>query len=86
MFGGVGLRITSHLAATADWTGQDLNAGFTIMPLRGTGLVVSLGAADLTHSAGSGARFIAGLGYGFRRQQDSRVLSEEDRRAAFKSP
>lgn len=86
VFGGLGLRILPSVALAADWTGQDLDAGFTITPFPNRGIVGSIGFADLTHSAGNGARFIMSIGYGFNARRDDRRLSPEDLNAVFKSP
>ncbi|MGA9836933.1 MAG: hypothetical protein WBQ26_06420 [Gemmatimonadaceae bacterium] len=86
IFGGFGLRIVSTVAATADWTGQDLDAGFTITPSPNRGIVGSIGVADLTRHAGNGPRFIMSIGYGFNARRDSRQLSPEDLNAVFRNP
>ncbi len=52
------------LSVVADWTGQDLNAGISATPVPRVPLVVTAGAADITGSAGDGARFILSVGYG----------------------
>ena len=82
-FGGVGLRLISSVALAADWTGQDLDAGFTITPFPGRGIVGTVGMADLTRRAGDGPRFIMSLGFGFNAHRDDRKLSPEDLNAIF---
>lgn len=64
VFAAVGVRVNDPLSLVADWTGQDLNAAASITPIRYLPLVVTLGLADITGSAGDGARFILSLGYG----------------------
>ncbi len=86
IFGGAGLRIVQAVAVAADWTGQDLDAGFTLTPFRNRGIVASVGYADLTRTAGNGPRFIMSVGYGFNAHRDSRRLSPEDLNAVFKTP
>ncbi len=86
IFGGAGLRIVRALAVAADWTGQDLDAGFTLTPFRNRGIVASFGYADLTRTAGNGPRFIMSVGYGFNAHRDNRRLSPEDLNAVFKTP
>ncbi len=86
VFGGVGLRIISTVAATADWTGQDLDAGFTVTPFLDLGIVGSIGVADLTRRAGNGPRFIMSIGYGFNARRDGRTLSPEDLNGVFRTP
>jgi hypothetical protein len=83
VFAGVGLRITQAVALASDWTGQDLDAGFTVTPFPGRGIVGSIGFADLTHSAGDGPRFIMSIGFGFNARRDNRRLSPEDLNAVF---
>ena len=86
IFGGAGLRIVRTVAIAADWTGQDLDAGFTLTPFRNRGVVASIGYADLTRTAGNGPRFIMSIGYGFNAHRDNRRLSPEDLNAVFKTP
>jgi hypothetical protein len=61
VFGGAALRLTRSASVLADWTGQDLVAGFSYLPLRDRALVVLPGVADITTKA----RFILGVAYGF---------------------
>lgn len=61
VFGSAALRFIDPASAVVSWTGQDLAAGISVVPLRRTPLVVTVGAADLT----SRARFIVGAAYGF---------------------
>lgn len=65
-FGAVALRVADPVVLIADWTGQDLYAAVSLRPLRRLPLVATIGAADVTGSAGDGARLIASVGYGFR--------------------
>ena len=60
-FGGFSLRVAQPASVLADWTGQDLVAGVSVVPLRRVPLVVTPGVADLTTTP----RFILGVGYGF---------------------
>ena len=66
VFGSAGLRLAARASLVGDWTGQDLDAGLSLVPFHRSPLVLSLGLADLTHRAGDGARLIVGLGAGFR--------------------
>jgi hypothetical protein len=86
VFGGMGLRLLPSVAATADWTGQDLDAGVTLTPFPGRGIVGTLGMADLTRHAGDGPRFIMAIGFGFNARRDNRRLSPEDLSAVFRNP
>jgi len=60
-FGSVSVRLARSTSLIADWTGQDLAAGFSIVPLRDRPLFITPAVADLT----SRPRFIVGVGYGF---------------------
>jgi hypothetical protein len=62
-FGSVGIRLAGPFSVVADWTGQDLYVGGSLAPLKRHHLILSAGAADLTHSAGDGARFVVSGGY-----------------------
>lgn len=64
LFGAVGLRVLEPVSLVADWTGQDMAAGVSVTPIPRVPLVVTAGAADLTGSAGDGARFILSVGFG----------------------
>lgn len=61
VFGGVAMRIAAPASAMASWTGQDLNAGISVTPIRKFPLVITAGAADLTTMP----RPIFGMGFGF---------------------
>ena len=65
-FGSVGVRVAEPVSLIADWAGQDLALAASIVPFSGLPLYVLPGFADVTGSAGDGARFILGLGLGFR--------------------
>lgn len=64
VFGSVGLQVAEPITVIAEWTGQDLNLGASIVPIRGVPLVITPAAADVTGTAGDGTRFILGVGYG----------------------
>jgi hypothetical protein len=61
LFGSAGVRVARPLSAVASWTGQDLVAGVSLVPLPRVPLFITPAFADLTTSP----RFILGLGYGF---------------------
>ena len=69
LFAAAGTRVTPHVSLVADWTGQDLNVAASLTPLRHIPVVVTIGLADLTGTAGDGARFILSLGYGLALRQ-----------------
>lgn len=64
-FASVSMRIQQPVALIADWSGQDLNLGLSITPIRNLGLYINPSIVDLTHSAGDGARFVLGVGFGY---------------------
>jgi len=66
VFGALGVRVAEPLSLAADWNGQDLYAGVSVTPLRRVPLLVNAGFADITGSAGDGARFIVSAAVGFR--------------------
>ncbi|NER39671.1 MAG: hypothetical protein F6J93_38015 [Oscillatoria sp. SIO1A7] len=65
VFGSVALRVAEPASAIVEWTGQDMTVGLSVAPFRNLPLVVSPAVTDITGSAGDGARFIFGIGYGF---------------------
>lgn len=69
VFGSVGLRLARSTNAIVNWSGQDLNAGLSIVPHPRLPIVVTPAVLDLTGRAGDGARFAvsAAVGYDFRR-------------------
>ncbi|HEX6913386.1 MAG TPA: hypothetical protein VF142_23475, partial [Longimicrobium sp.] len=61
VFGSLGVRLWEPFSVAASWTGQDLNAGVSVVPLPRTPLAITVGAADLTTEP----RLIVGAGFGF---------------------
>jgi hypothetical protein len=59
-FGSVGVRVLPQASVVTSWTGHDLVAGVSIIPLRRVPLFVTPAVADLTREP----RFILGVGYG----------------------
>src|SRR5687768_7893015 len=66
VFGSAGVRLFEWVSVIADWTGQDLVAALSIVPFIRVPLIITPGVADLTGSAGDGARFVIGAGLGFK--------------------
>ena len=64
-FGSMGLHVVRPLSLIADWTGQDLMLGASIVPFRKLPLIITPAFADVTGSAGDGARFVMGAGFDF---------------------
>jgi len=69
-FGSVGLRVLKPISLFADWTGQDLMLGASVVPFPRLPLVITPAFADVTGKAGDGARFVIGAGvdYSFVRR------------------
>jgi hypothetical protein len=65
-FGSVGIRVLDPVSVIADWSGQNLSLAMSLVPFVRIPLVITPGYADITHSAGDGARFVLGIGMGFR--------------------
>jgi len=65
VFGSLALRPIEPLTLIADWTGQDLAAGASVVPLRGFPFVITFGFQDLLEQAGDGRRFTIGAGAAF---------------------
>ncbi len=64
-FGSVGVRVLSPVSLLADWTGQDLTVGASLVPFIRLPLFITPAFADVTGTAGDGARFILGVGLDF---------------------
>ena len=64
VFGSAGLRVIEPISVIADWTGQDLNLGISLVPFRNIPLTITPAIADVTSNAGDGARFVLSIGYG----------------------
>lgn len=65
VFGSVAVRVLQPVSVITEWSGQDLSVGVSIIPFKNLPLVITPIATDLTGSAGDGARFVLGIGYGF---------------------
>lgn len=66
VFGGISLTPIRRLSVIADWTGRDLNAGLSVVPIQRLPLVITLGAVNLTERLGRDVEFAGGLGYLFQ--------------------
>ena len=62
VFGSVGLRVFEPVSVFADWTGQDLNAGVSVVPIRNFPLVITPVFQDLTGEANDEVRFSISVG------------------------
>ena len=64
VFGSVAVRVAEPVSAIAEWSGQDLSVGLSIVPFHNVPLVITPAVTDITGNAGDGSRFILGIGYG----------------------
>jgi hypothetical protein len=65
-FGSVGVRVFEAASVFGDWTGQDLTLGMSFVPFAGIPFTITPAYADVTHRANDRARFICGVGLGFK--------------------
>lgn len=65
VFSSIGVRVIEPMSLVAEWSGQDLNMGVSLIPFRNLPLTINLAGADLTGNAGDGARFIMSIGYNY---------------------
>lgn len=63
-FGSIALRVFDPVSLIAEWTGQDLGLGASIVPFKDIPLVITPALRDVA-GAGDGARFVLGVGYSF---------------------
>jgi hypothetical protein len=64
-FGSVAVRVARPVSLIAEWTGEDLGVGASIVPFKNLNLVVTPALRDVA-GAGDGARFVLGVGYAFK--------------------
>jgi hypothetical protein len=69
VFGSLGLRVHEAVALIADWGGQDLGIGASIVPLRWVPLVITPSFADVLGRDGHKRAFTLGVGFGFKFSQ-----------------
>ena len=67
-FGSIALMLFKQVSVLADYTGQDLNAGLSIVPLSAFPVVFTPAMADITGTASKSPRFILGVGIGMHFQ------------------
>jgi hypothetical protein len=65
VFGSIAVRVIEPVNLMAEWSGQDLSMGLSIIPFKRLPLVITPAVSDITGSAGDGVRFVLGIGYGF---------------------
>ncbi len=65
VFGSVAVRVARPVSLIAEWTGQDLGVGVSIVPFKNIPLVITPALRDIT-GAGDGTRFVLGTGFSFK--------------------
>ena len=65
VFGSVAVQATPAIRPFAEWTGQDMNVGASIVPFKRIPLIITPALADITGSAGNRTRFTLSAGYRF---------------------
>ena len=78
VFSSLALRTSDRTSVIADWSGQDLNLGFSFVPFKNLPLVLSPALSDITGASNDGVvekagvikktgmRFTLGVGFAFR--------------------
>jgi hypothetical protein len=69
VFGSLGLRVHEAVSLIADWGGQDLGVGVSIVPLRWVPLVITPVMADVLGRDDHKRAFALGVGLGFKFSQ-----------------
>ncbi len=65
LFGSVAVQVVPQMHAIAEWTGQDLTVGISVVPFGNLPLVITPAVTYITGNASDRSRFILGIGYGF---------------------
>ena len=63
-FGSLAVRLLRPVNGLVNWTGQDLNLGLSVVPLRALPVVVTPAVLDVTGRAGDGARIAVSVSAG----------------------
>jgi len=66
VFGSLGARVADPAAVFADWTGQDLTVGLSVVPFTALPFTITPAIADVTRTANNRPRFICGAGLAFK--------------------
>ncbi len=66
IFGSLGLRVTPQFALTSSWTGNRLNLGGSLVPLKNTPVVFSTVLTDITDNVENASGFSFSAGYAFQ--------------------
>ncbi len=65
IFGSAALQASRYVRPFAEWTGQDLNLGVSLVPFKRLPLVITPTFVDVANRAGDGTRFTIGAAYRF---------------------
>jgi len=65
VFGNVAVRVAQPVSLIAEWSGQDLGVGVSLVPFKNVPFVITPAVRDIT-GAGDGARFVLGTGFAFK--------------------
>ncbi|HEY3287977.1 MAG TPA: hypothetical protein VGJ96_12745 [Gemmatimonadaceae bacterium] len=65
-FGSVGAQFHAQASAFADWGGQDLAVGLSLVPIKAFPVIITPAITDLTGANGNDPRFTLGFGIGMR--------------------
>ena len=65
VFGNIAVRLAQPVSLIAEWSGNDLGVGLSIVPFKNLPLVITPAVRDLA-GAGNGARFVLGGGLLYR--------------------
>jgi len=64
VFGSIAFLVYEQISLITDYTGQDVNVGFSIVPFKKFPISITPALADVTHTANNKTRFILGAGIG----------------------
>lgn len=65
VFGNVAVRVAQPVSLIAEWSGQDLGVGVSLVPFKNIPFVITPAVRDIT-GAGDGPRFVLGTGFAFK--------------------
>jgi hypothetical protein len=65
IFGSAGLQLTSQFSVIGDWTGEMINAGISVVPVKKWPLVTSLTVTDLSNRTGNKTPVVFSVGYAY---------------------
>jgi hypothetical protein len=63
-FASASLLVHEQVSVIADYTGQDVNLGLSIVPFKAFPIIFTPAIADITQTASQSARFVMGVGIG----------------------